>query len=54
MHFVVTILFALTWDSDEAVLYGNDAFLDLSAFNLKTVLQFFEKEVRFPENLFQS
>ena len=42
-----------------AVLYENDAFsiLLLSwtyAFNWKTVLQFFEKGFRFPENVFQS
>ena len=37
-----------------AVLYGNDAFLILaiSTKNGKTVLQFFEKGFRFPENLF--
>ena len=37
-----------------AVLYENDAFLVLSAFNQKTVFQSFEKSFRFLDNLFQS
>ena len=35
-----------------AVLYGNDAFTILVL--SKTVLQFFEKVFRFPENMFES
>ena len=53
-HFAVITLLVLTLASDMAVLYGNDAFLILaiSTKNGKTVLQFFEKGFRFPENLF--
>ena len=41
---MVTILFVLILASDMAVLYGNDAF---------SVLQFFEKDFGFTENLFE-
>ena len=37
-----------------AVLTGNDAFSIFSAFNWKTILQFFVKDFRLTENLFQS
>ena len=52
VHFVVIILFVLTLAFDMAVFYGNDAFTILVL--SKTVLQFFEKVFRFPENMFES
>ena len=52
-RFVVAILFVLTLVSDRAVLNIKGCVFNLSGFNYKTILQFFEREFPFPENLYQ-